>query len=194
MKRRGARASLQLILLALVGALVGACSADVPNTGVNIDAVERYQFDSLEQMAATSDLIVEGTVSKVETGRVFDDLQYSQVTLDIRSVLLGDLEKPQLLLEEDGVTYGYSNVGDHGIWFLHWKAPDFGDYYRLVGSPGRMLESRSGALRLSNDEVSWATPLESWSLADVQAAVENAKQAIARGEVKPAVSEWDTSG
>jgi len=52
-----------------------------------------FYFDSLPQMVATSDLVIEGTVQSVEPGRVVGSreaaIQFAQVTLSVNRLLFG---------------------------------------------------------------------------------------------------------
>jgi hypothetical protein len=54
---------------------------------------ELFNFEGLPQMVATSDLVIEGTVQKVEPGRVVGEghgaIQFGQVTVSVNRVLFG---------------------------------------------------------------------------------------------------------
>jgi hypothetical protein len=86
--------------------------------------MEVFSFESLPQMVATSDLVIEGTVQEVEPGRVVGEgdaeIQFAQVTLSVDRVLSGRMDAASVVLEEYGLERRHpSRVGDHGVYFLH---------------------------------------------------------------------------
>jgi hypothetical protein len=111
---------------------------------------EVFSFESLPQMVATSDLVIEGTVQEVEPGRVVGEggaaIRFAHVTLSVDRVLFGRMEAASVALEEYGLERGHpSRVGDHGVYFLHPKT-DSPAFYRLVNSQGRFLDGGRGGL------------------------------------------------
>jgi hypothetical protein len=87
---------------------------------------EVFSFESLPQMVATSDLVIDGTVRMVEPGRIVGagdaSIQFAQVTVSVDRVLFGKMDAALVVLEEYGLERGHpSRVGDHGVYFLHQK-------------------------------------------------------------------------
>jgi hypothetical protein len=120
---------------------------------------EIVSFDSLPQMVATSDLVIDGTVRMVEPGRIVGagdaSIQFAQVTVSVDRVLFGRSDAANVVVEEYGLERGHpSRVGDHGVFFLHRKA-DAPTFYRLVNSQGKFLDEEKGGLVAPNDEADW---------------------------------------
>jgi hypothetical protein len=150
---------------------------------------EVFSSDGLPQMIATSDVVIEGTVQKVEPGRVVGRgdgaIQFGQVTMPVDRVLFGELEPSSVVLEEYGLEYGHlSRVGDHGVYFLTQK-DDGPRFFRIVSSQGRFLDDGSGGLVAPNDEADWVKAIEGESLAELENDVEAAAGAVAQGRVEP---------
>jgi hypothetical protein len=151
---------------------------------------ELFSFESLPQMVATSDLVVEGIVREVEPGRVVGDgdasIQFAQVTLSVDRVLFGRMVAASVVLEEYGLELGNpSRVGDHGVYFLHQKT-DAPAYHRLVNSQGGFLDDGKGGLVAPNDEADWVKAIEGESLSQLQSDVEACCRTVAEGRVEPA--------
>ena len=149
-----------------------------------------FYFESLPQMVATSDLVVEGAVQTVESGRVLGDgeaaIQFAQVTLAVSRVLFGRLDANTVLVEEFGLEGHHpSRVADHGVYFLHQKT-DAPEFYRLVNRQGRFLDDGKGRLVALDHRASWARAIESQTLAQLATGVEDGARAVAKGEVVPA--------
>jgi hypothetical protein len=149
-----------------------------------------FFFQSLSQMVATSDLVLTGTVQKVEPGRVVGEgdgaIEFGQVTLSIDRVLFGRTDATTVVLEEYGLEFGHdSQVGDHGVYFLHQKT-DAPQFYRIVNTQGRFLDDGSGGLAAPDDEADWVKAIERESLFQLEADVQAAAVAVAQGSVKPA--------
>ena len=153
---------------------------------------ELFSFESLPQMVASSDLVIEGTVQKVEPGRVVGEghgaIQFGQVTVSVNRVLFGKIEPLRIVLEEYGLEYGRpSQVGDHGVYFLTQKNDGHGpQFFRIVNSQGRYLDDGKGGLVAPNDEADWVKAIEGESLSQLQSDVKDACRAVAEGRVEPA--------
>jgi hypothetical protein len=101
-------------------------------------------------------------------------------------VLFGNLDATSLLVEEYGFEANHpSQVGDHGVYFLHQKI-DAPMFYRLVNSQGGFLDIGTGRLLALDDEAPWVRAIEAMSLAQLERAVQAAAVAVVRGEVAPA--------
>ena len=149
-----------------------------------------FYFDSLSQMVATSDLVIEGTVQSVEQGRVVGSreaaIQFAQVTLSVNRLLFGNFDSTGIVIEEYGLESSRpSQVGDHGVYFLHQKT-DAPQCYRLVNSQGRFLGDGKGGLVALDDEASWVKVIENKSLSELETEVQAAGRAVAGGRVEPA--------
>lgn len=152
--------------------------------------LEVFSFESLTQMVATSDLVIEGMAQKVESGRVVGEgdaaIQFAQVTVSVERVLFGRMTAASVVLEEYGLERGHlSRVGDHGLYFLHQKT-DAPAFHRLVNSQGRFLDDGKGGLVAPNDGADWVKAIEGESLSQLQSEVEAAAWAAAEGRVEPA--------
>jgi hypothetical protein len=166
------------------GALTGATA------GGDGAMKELFSFESLPQMVATSDLVIEGIVREVEPGRVVGDgdasIQFAQVTLSVDRVLFGRMVAASVVLEEYGLELGHPpRVGDHGVYFLHQKT-DAPAFHRLVNSQGRFLDDGKGGLVAPNDQADWVRAIEGQSLSQLERDVEAAARAVAEGRVDPA--------
>jgi hypothetical protein len=151
---------------------------------------EVFGFGSLPQMVATSDLVVRGTVRKVEPGRVVGEgdasIQFAQVTLAVDRVLFGQFDATRVVLEEYGLERGHpSKVDDAGVYFLRRKT-DAPDFYRLVNSQARFLDNGNGGLIALDDEATWVKAIEAQSLSQLESDVEAAATAVAEGKIQPA--------
>jgi hypothetical protein len=152
--------------------------------------MQLFHFDSLPQMVATSDLVIEGTVQSVEPGRVVGSgeaaIQFAQVTLSVNRPLFGSIDSTGVVIEEYGLESSRpSQVGDHGVYFLHQKT-DAPQFYRLVNSQGRFLEDGKGGLVALDHEASWVKVIENQSLSELETEVQAAARAVAEGRVEPA--------
>ena len=152
--------------------------------------LEVFSFQSLPQMLATSDLVIEGTVQEVEPGRVLGEgdaaIQFAQATLSVDRVLFGKVDAASVALEEYGLELGHpSRVGDHGVYFLQQKT-DAPAFHRLVNSQGRFLDDGKGGLVAPNDGADWVKAIEGEPLSQLESDVEAAARAVAKGRVEPA--------
>lgn len=151
---------------------------------------EIFHFESLAQLAATSDLVAEGTVVDVREGRVVGPvdapLQLMEVTLRVDRIWRGSYSSDEIILEDDGVSAGLSQVGDHGTYFLHLKtdSPKGQPYYRLLNSQARFLEV-DGRITASNDDSSWVRDLEQLSAQEFKDRLNEALTLVDRGQVTP---------
>ena len=135
----------------------GDTPADTPEP-LRVRATSLYDFASLDEMGAASDLVVEAQVVAVERGRLVGEPDEGGVvrrivTLAVTEVIRGDAAASTVVVEEEGwLPDGTpiivddvepSVVGDHGVWFLDaLDAPDGADLsaYLVINSQGRMLE------------------------------------------------------
>lgn len=149
-----------------------------------------FRFTGLPQMVATSDLVIRGTVQRIEPGRILGDgdaaIQVAQVTLSVGRILFGETATSIVMLEEYGLERGHPSLrGDVGVYFLHRKT-DAPDFYRLVNSQGRFLEDGTGGLVAIDDGAAWVRALEGRSLSQLERGVEDAARAVLEGRVRPA--------
>jgi hypothetical protein len=135
----------------------GDTSADTPEP-LRVRATSVYDFSSLEEMGAASDLVVEADVVAVERGRLVGEPDEGGVisrivTLAVADVIHGESTASTVIVEEEGwLSDGTpiivddvepSVVGDHGVWFLDaLDALDGADSpaYLVINSQGRILE------------------------------------------------------
>jgi hypothetical protein len=146
------------LAIAVLAVLV-SCSRDgqVPSPVRYLDAEEDYHFETICEMARTSDAVVEATAVSTQPGRILGDpddlhsaLQVREVNLRITDTLRGLLPTSEIVLEEiawdwegnplalEGQTP--SMVGDIGLYFVVAKDdPTPRTYYRIVNSQGKFL-------------------------------------------------------
>ncbi|MET8119302.1 hypothetical protein [Micromonospora sp. NPDC005189] len=173
-----------------VAALVAAVGVGRADPGVRYDAhpealafgKEMYDFQTIEQMTATSQLVVFGTVTSVQPGRmastdedpaaVGGDIRLRTVTISRSDILHNPknlIIPASITLEEEGWdeegrgylsnNVAWSEVGDTGYFFLRRAAGVSDPYtYQLASSDGRALVV-DGALRPSNVETELATSI-----------------------------------
>jgi hypothetical protein len=154
-------------LLVIAGLVIAAATwawtrsntpADTPEP-LRVRATSVYDFSSLAEMGAASDLVVEADVVAIERGRLVGEpgeggVVSRIVTLAVADVIRGDATNAStIIVEEEGwLPDGTpiivddvepSVVGDHGVWFLDAiDTPDDPDVrvYLVINSQGRMLE------------------------------------------------------
>ena len=187
------------LLVVCIGLLLTASCAAEPVQPPPPGRQELYDFTSLEEMVATSDAVIEGTVLSAEPGRVVgsdsDPVQFVQLNLKVDELLFGKLPvlgKDQTIMLEESAgsvegsgdlqgVYG-SAAGDHGIYFLGWK--DETPFYYLINSEGRFLVQDGKVVALNKlDE--WALDLERLSPDALKSRILEAADAARAGEVAP---------
>lgn len=161
-------------LVAIAAVVIGVAAwtwgrspdGDHPPTPLRVRATSIYDFSSLEEMSAASDLVVEADVIAVERGRLVGDPDAGGVisrivTLSVADVIKGDSSAgtSTVIVEEEGwLPDGTplivddvepSAVGDHGVWFLD-ALDDAGSAdlpaYLVINSQGRLLERGDGVV------------------------------------------------
>jgi len=200
---RWATACLGLGLAAVMLTTAACGSGSKTRPPESMQAVEFFDFSSLEEMVAASDVVVEGTVVSASMGRVVgseDPIQFLELELAVERVIYGAPptgDSATLLIEEStgsiegpdsGGRYG-SQLGDHGYYFLGWK--DGLPYYYMLNSEARFL-IRDGAVEVSvpagyaPDE--WALILERLTPEELLAHIEQAADAVGESSVGGGVS------
>lgn len=134
--------------------------ADDQPAPLRVRATSVYDFSSLDEMTAASDLVAEADVIAVERGRLVGEPDEGGVisrivTLSVADVISGDpaAGASTIIVEEEGwLPDGTplivddvepSAVGDHGVWFLDaLDAADGADLpaYLVINSQGRLLD------------------------------------------------------
>ncbi|MFE9689336.1 hypothetical protein [Micromonospora sp. NPDC005806] len=197
--------------VALAG-LVATVAVRHADTGVRLDArpeslafgKEVYHFDTVAQMTATSHLVVYGSVSAVEPGRIASvdedpaavggDIRLRNVTITVWDVLHNPknmLVPPTITLEEEGWdeegrgylsnNVAWSEVGDSGYFFLR-RDLDVSDphTFLLASSDGRALEA-NGVLEPSNPQNELAGSISGMTAGLFNQTVTEASAAVAAG-------------
>jgi hypothetical protein len=183
--------------VAVAAVLLAACAGP---TYREVQASEPYDFTSLEQMMATSELVVLGTVEDVRLGRIAGagtegEFQILDVILRVERVLWGQEDSELLVVEEDGwelddkdqipmAVNGLlpSEKGDRGVYFL----VQGGTGYQYVGSQGRFLESGNHLEGSDYEGDQWSADVQAWNLDRLIAQIRDAGDAIKAGQVSPA--------
>ena len=114
----------------------------------------QYHFTSLEELIATSDLVVVGEVTAVERGRVQPDpdpasrIGLRDVTLTISETLKGTAPGAAIVIEEIGYDADgsfelddmpWSQLGDVGVFFLKQFEGQPAGHFRQIHPDGRIL-------------------------------------------------------
>lgn len=140
-----------------------------PPTQIIATSGPSYYFESTSDMAATSDLVVVGTVSQVAQGRQLGDpadneedpMYVRDATVSVEEVLKGSptesvVVEQQGIFPSTGVTVALEDspwlqVGDRGVFFLY-DSSDPGqppDHYYLINSVGLILLDGSQVISFS---------------------------------------------
>lgn len=158
-RRRAAAAAL------LLAAAACGSQPDLPAAQEKPDTVAHgswwhFHFNSLEELAATSDLVVVGEVTSIERGRVqpaddpYSGIGVRDVTVTISETLKGTAPGPTAVIEEAG--YGadgrsfefadmpWSQVGDIGVFFLKHFEGQPADRFTQIHPDGRILTHYRG--------------------------------------------------
>ena len=138
-------AALIVCMGALVTAVVLATAGARAPQGPAQQYREMYTFDGLAPMVAASDAVVLGTITTSSPGRTvggdadLGELQFVEVTLQLETVLYGDLPTGSVTLEIDGSMVPLQDrwdvPGKSVLLFLHEKT-DHRGYYRPTNSQG----------------------------------------------------------
>lgn len=210
--RRPRRWGLAAAGAAVAAALVATVSIGHADTGVRLDArpeslafgKEVYHFDTVAEMTATSQLVVQGTVTAVGPGRltgldedpaaVGGGVRLRNVTIEVWDVLHNPknmLVPPTITLEEEGWdengngyianNVAWSEVGDSGYFFLR-RSYGSGDphTFQLASSDGRALMA-DGVLEPSNPENDLATSISGMTVTQFDQTVVSASAAVTAG-------------
>lgn len=139
-----------------------------------VQVSESFVAQSLKDLVAESDAVVEGTVIRVEPGRVVDlgednVVEFEQVSLRIDRILIGSVASDVVLVEEyyDSLQWPWRE-GLSGLFFLHLKhEPLPRPLYRLTSTQGRFDLSIDG-VTASNDAEAWVKELENLTPAEFE--------------------------
>lgn len=149
---------------------------------------EEFVANSLDELSAASDAVVEATVLAVGPGREVDlgegnILEFERATLRVDRILDGDVVGDVVLVEEYYNTLQWPwKEGGSGIFFLHLKDQPLKEpIYRLTSSQGR-FDMGESSVEGSNDAEDWVKELENLTPAEFEAAVEEAVQEEPPGE------------
>jgi hypothetical protein len=163
------------------------------------NAKELLGFVSLAEMVATSDSVVEATVTAVRPGRVLDlneggaTYQFTDVEVSISQVLAGSLADATVTLEVDPGLF--PNLGRSKVWpitgeryflFLH-KKDDKGlpaDRYRPISSNGVLLVD-GAVVRSEQTANALGASLDGASVDSIRAAIQDAAAEIDAGSLHP---------
>lgn len=155
-------------------------------------SIEPYHFDSLDAMAATSSVIIHGTVRKVSAGRGYgtdhDQMGWSNAEVATDETLAGGAGRTvviEQLTSQAGtpvVLNGLAplKVGDTGFFFLRRGQ---GDTHVLISSQGQYLED-AGRLYGRTGSDAAVSHAEQLSPDGLRAEVSRARRALAQGNVQ----------
>ena len=181
------------VLCAGLLVMAAACGNDTEDPATQATTLlappsELHDFQSLEDMVATSTAVIEGEVVAVEPGRKVGGehgIQFEQATILVHRVLAGTVASDSIVLELEGwdsdgnrVVLPYelapNREGDRGVYFVWQKRePTPEPRYRLVNSQGRFLEAAPGVAVASRHDALTAR-LAAMGPAGLRAAVQTA--------------------
>jgi hypothetical protein len=143
-----------LIVAAIAAAVIMLLDRDERPQPVAL-AAEGPTFESIDELFAAADLVVEGSIESIEPGRTISDpanpdagLVTSLSQLDISAVFKGDDSEVAVIEQEatllDGtpiVVNGLipNETGDTGFWFLIRGTGDEFPYVALLNEQARLL-------------------------------------------------------
>lgn len=180
----------------------------VPKRPVVADSLDAFYFETLDQMVATSDIVVEGTISS-KSGVIFEDgqtdsetktgykeavLQVSRVhwvrgNLGIRSgsnLLIGELAWQggrDIVLPGEGTT-----TGESGFYFLHLKGADAEqEMFRtsVINAQGRFLQDAAGNVVGTGPEDPLVQTLDAMSAEELRNEIGRSVEKVQRGQIEP---------
>ncbi|WP_424342799.1 hypothetical protein [Ilumatobacter sp.] len=134
-----------------------------PSTPAAVDiAATGPRFDSLDELVAAADLIVEGRIVAVDAGRVITDpsdptagFSTALFQLDVTRSFRGGARAPLIVEQEAALLDGApitvngltaNEVGDTGFWFLVRGSADAFPYVALVNEQARILVDDAGRI------------------------------------------------
>jgi hypothetical protein len=203
------RRSAPLHLLAVSLIFSFGCSAQRDSASSLGHAEYPYDFTSLEQMVATSSLVVEGTVTKVGRGPVVGGKCTDQE--EASGVCEGDgaVQFMNVVLKLDRVFFGASPKGadsitvtelptleipltpenSHGFYFLNYSKQE--DRFVIINPEGRIFVGEGQTLLTPDEETDdWLLTIASETPAEFRADLEAAVGEVKSGAVEPAVSPY----
>jgi len=156
---RAAAAAAVLLAAVACGSQPSMPAADEKPDTVALGSRWPYHFTSLEELVATSDLVVVGEVTAIERGRVQPDpdpasrIGLRDATLTVFETLKGTVPGAAVVIEEsaydgDG-SFEYedmpwSQLGDVGVFFLTHSTGQPADRFRQIHPDGRILTHYRG--------------------------------------------------
>lgn len=197
------------IAAAVTGYLIWGPGGGLPDTPERTaEGLQKYEFDNVGEMAATSHLVIKATVSKAEVGDKVGDpgeeLTNRHVYLDVEEVLYqqkGHDAGDTVIIgegywETDGVgvmTEGmeWTEPGDTGYYFL--MGPGGNGIYGFTTSPhGRVLIENGKAEVATSDGLSpeedgpWASANTDFdNVKEVESIIRDAVEAAESGKAEP---------
>lgn len=186
-----------LATLVLGVVLLSACQSGRENSESQgpgpFQGREVYRFQALPEMVATSDVVVVGTVRSVESravGPQEEEIQYLDATVGVESVLKGSMSDPMVTVSTRELSYSPPHVdwrqpGQRVLAFLsRTRGDQAAGRYHPVNQSQSMFALSGNTLRATVSDP-LARQIGAMTLPVVVSEVENAKAAIARGEVNP---------
>ncbi|HZD01108.1 MAG TPA: hypothetical protein VFA46_13230 [Actinomycetes bacterium] len=201
--RRGAAIGGLLAAIALLlaaNAVAGTRTGHVHRKVVILEGAEAFHFEDLPSMVATSTAVVRGSVVGSSRGKVIDEQEvvYTRKLLDIQveQTLAGQPTGPHAQLEVAGwrqvngeaetelqlADQLPTQLGDQGIFFLYDFEHD--GRYGMVNTQGVYLAD-GAQVRDSHRTDPLVRQLEALTMADLNQLIEQAKDAVKAGDVKP---------
>lgn len=186
------------LLLAACGAS-SSVPASAPVAG-GFGAHDSLVFESLPEVVATADLLVEAKVTKVLPGRIVDDpgtsydTKFVNVTLDVERVLNGKPPSGTVVVETLELAYARPNrdwrlAGTRVLAALD-RAADGRPIYWTTNLSQSIFLVQSGEIDpvlVGADQDPLVQHIVSIAIEDFRREVDDAKASIGRGEVNPRV-------
>jgi hypothetical protein len=162
-----------------------------------------YHFNNMGEMVATSDLVAIGTVKGVTRGRILPGnsevkQQLKNINVQVDEVLSGDLTTSSIVVETAGWEISdATGEGEQEIILAETAQLQAGDQATLFLAPYAAASHYSflnnqALFKLQGNEVAdtersdpFVRDIERLNTAQLKEKIKEAKEAVARGEVKP---------
>jgi hypothetical protein len=182
-----------LAVMALFLSLFVACGRDDASLSPGGAVSSEYWFRSLPRMVATSDIVVLGTVAEVKQGITEgtppDDIQLNRADLNVEEVLFGPVDVPSILTVETlqfvSPEPDWRKPGNTVLAFIKLSTePDTPGIYYPINEQSVYLVMGTDVQATTADD-SFSEGVAAMTLDEIRNRIEQAKQAIAAGELTP---------
>lgn len=182
-----------LAVIGLLLSLLVACGRDDASLSPEGAASSEYWFRSLPRMVATSDVVVLGTVAEVKQGITEgtppDDIELNRADLNVEEILFGPADVPSTLTVETlqfvSPEPDWRKPGNTVLAFIKvsTELDTPGIYYPINEQSVYLVMGTDVQATTTHD--SFSEGVAAMTLDEIRSRIEQAKQAIAAGELTP---------